>query len=297
MDKCLTDRIITPFSRIIPRSRKEGEVYFNYAPYEIFCLKTRLMPYLIEKFGEGIFINFISLLQDPSGSISAQSGTKMTLSIQLTKSGDPIALSVNDKQEVQKQVNYILGTNKMYCLLLDWKLPMYSDNKLIDHTWIKSILVYLHVPEEMYPFYENGQIFGFFGHISNYDDAYFQVVKSMMDEITYMYKYGFIVGAQLIAKDWNLEPVSNDGLLFKPRWRDDRIENMVSFLQNRLLDEPEIIKYQNTISILPDPETKFLYDSIQGMIDLPEKLFKLNFDQTILNVPQGDETYQYEIKL
>lgn len=258
--------ILTPFTRTIGENG-----YNNYTPYQLFCLKSRLMPYLIQKYGD-VSAQFISVYEDPGSTLS---GSFTTLSVHITRNSDPIPLSENNRKEIQTWVNYIAGSTPFYALILDYKIPLYIKGKLIDSLWLKSILPYLIIPDDINPFIENGKLHGTFAHLDDYNLGYNTLLDDLINQIEDMYLGGYIVSAESIAIDWELVPVSDDGKLYKPNWSDWNIPDMVRFLERKILEEQELIYHQDRYAIL-NTNNKSMDTTVRSMLEYPEKLFKIN---------------------
>lgn len=258
--------ILTPFTRTIGENG-----YDNYTPYQLFCLKSRLMSYLIQKYGD-VSAQFISVYEDPGGTLS---GSFTTLSVHITRNSDPIPLSENDRKEIQTWINYIAGTYPFYALILDYKIPLYIKGKLIDNLWLKSMLPYLIIPDDINPFVEKGKLHGNFAHLDDYNLGYNTLLADLIDQIEDMYLSGYIVDAKSIADNWDLIPVSDDGKLYKPNWSDSNIPNMVRFLEKKILEEQELIPHQDKYAIL-NTDNKDMDMIVRNMLEYPEKLFKIN---------------------
>lgn len=223
--------IITPYYRtVVDRKPNEcsEEGDYNYTPYNLFCLKTRLYPFMIQYVGSNVDIEMPTTLIN----------NKMFITIVPVIGTRPIDISNDIRIKLIQYLDEITGTDKDSCLLFSTlnRTTTLSGN-LIPVTWMNTILPYISLPENINPFIDQYGIYGDLSKLTEkeYSIVYNQLVSQIIDQIRTMYRLGYITYAGSISEDWALEPVDTDSILYRPLWNDDRFaSDLVSFLQSRI---------------------------------------------------------------
>lgn len=230
--------IITPYYRtLLERTSTQcaPEPDFNYTPYKLFCLKTKLYPQLHRLLGSDADIRLTSIYQH----------NKMYLTVVPVRGSQPIVLSVEQFRQLQTIVDSLTGTDEGSCLIFSSEEQHLSlldvHNKLIPSSWIKSMIPYVYLDPELNPSVNE---FGVHAVLTGYPDYAGKQIDLMLDIISQlrkMYEQGYIAHGRQLVEAWDLEPLDDDGIIYRPRWIDRRFApNLVEFLQSRLQGEQEI---------------------------------------------------------
>lgn len=236
----------TPYYNTLLESHVLGcddEPDFNYGPYELFCLNTRLYPKVYEVYDRDIEIILVDVHKNN------RMWTKARLDrITDATFNDPIPNTqlkyCKDKHIIlQNYLDTIITTNSKYCLV-DRKELYIISRKRYPKGWFNEILGYINLPTEYNPFIQPEGIYLSFNPKSNYKKAYNEVVKLILDTIEQYYKEGVVYGAEHIAENWGLERLDIEVYkpkIFKPIWKDSRFaKDITRFLIDRVNGEQHI---------------------------------------------------------
>lgn len=270
--------ILTPyFSTIIQQKYNEcvEEPDYNYTAYNIFCLKTRLYPIIHKLFDKQVDI-LIDTYVDPSLSYNYDDHTRLEFSniapskifiiiklvryqsvketnkneLNLSDSTIEIELTPHQHEYIQSQVNLITSKDVDACLLISTNIELLDEfGYKISNEWLTSMLPYIQINQLLHPFVnEYGLHVVLTRYVTGkkpmtYLERYYLLLQSGVRQLQKMYMSGYIIIPPTVRKEqiidnWDLEPVDNDGLLYRPRWFDLRftrgLGGMVPFLQSRL---------------------------------------------------------------
>ncbi len=246
------------FYRLLPQlnSRVEEEASFHYTSYDIFVLETRLYPLIFSLYPN---INLEIFLEGKY----MEDKNKMVLHLELRKlvvSEDPnvdsIAIQINEqhKQIIKNKISEITSIVPTYALIDINEL--YKNRKGIQQyplSYLKSVLSYVELDTSFNPFIRPEGIYLSFNPEANYNDAYNQVSKYILNKVDTYYKNGVIVFSNIIdskrkeelTNDWKLERLdtsSEVGRLYQPTWRDNRFAyNLVDFMMRKISGDQYII--------------------------------------------------------
>ena len=222
--------ILTPYRRNITEdldiAGERVEPLFNYTPYQLFCLRSQLLPYLHELLGYETDFQFVSI-ETPAG---------MQVTLSPVTGMQRLSISADQKRKIQLEAERILNDHPHFVLIFDYRKPIFDRfGQQIPRHWIRTMTPYLTIPVNLYPFERQGTILGYLAHLPNYN-SYIDVVSTMIaDELRMRYRRGYIVGAQQISAIYNLEVISNDGMLYRPKLVDESLPNIVPVLEAALI--------------------------------------------------------------
>lgn len=225
--------ISTPYYRSLTLPAKIGCVDLpdaNYGPYDLFCLNTRLYPIVYSMFGRDVEIILRSVYEND----------RMELKVNIT--GIKQDQENRDLSSVNDAVNKILSEHMGYCLIDKYELYL-SSGKKYPKDWFYSVIPFVDLPTEYNPFISSNGIYLAFNPFSEYNIAYNQVVKTLLDTIQKYYREGVVYGAGNIAEQWKLEQMDKyevRGKLYRPMWEDKRFGSPVEFLLGKIQGDPYI---------------------------------------------------------
>lgn len=196
----------------------------NYGPYDVFCLQTRLQPLVYRLLNRDTQILFLT----------SEENKKMELKIQILSSdGDVISLSEHVKSELQTKVDEIISKNMGYCLINGYELYL-SCGYRYPLSWFYSVLPYTGIGSEYNPFITQTrygpEIYLVFNRDSDYNRAYINLSRDILNAINNMYQQGSLYGAENIAEAWNLELLNDDFAkkLYQATWQDKRFAPIIT---------------------------------------------------------------------
>jgi hypothetical protein len=266
---CLRNRFITPFTRNIVSTNGGciDEPTQNYTTYQLFCLESKLKPIIMKKYGTDVIVQFESLLTD----------NKYTLTIALLKDDQIYNISESDHKEIQDSIDDMITNQPLVCLLFWNESPAYlgdvtsltriegsqkhtiwNEGTRISPLWIKNVLPYVITPKEINAFAGPHGLYGTLQPKDNiyqisltidsegnpsgrYPDLYNIISISIIRQLQEMYKLGYIINAESIMDNWDLEPLDDQKIVFRPTWNDERFApDLVSFLESRIHGESYI---------------------------------------------------------
>lgn len=226
----------TPYYRTLTTINTVGydeEADFNYTPYDIFCMETRLCPIVYKLLGRDTEINFISIHEN----------NRMNLKIKLISSNVPDNINKNILNDINDVINYIVTYDKNYCFI-DANELYIAGRGDYPKTWYNQILRYITLPEEYNPYFKDNGIYLSFNPFSDYKKAYNEIVKLILDTLQTYYRDGVVYGASNIHLNWKLEVIDYNEIkpkLYKATWKDKRFApNLVEFLREKINGDPYI---------------------------------------------------------
>ncbi len=243
----------TPYYRtLIPTNLLgcDDESDFNYGPYDLFCMQTRLYPTVYSLFGRDIIINFKGIHED----------NRMAIKVNLVKIPDiitdpipneevgvgiDVGVGMTDTQRLvlQTAISKIVTENSKYSLIDRNELYIVSGRRY-PQTWFNNVLGYVPLTSSYNPFIRPEGIYLTFNPVADFKTAYNNTVGLLLDSIDQYYKDGVVYGASNIAISWKLERLDNETIkakLFRPTWQDRRFApNLVEFLLMKITGDPYI---------------------------------------------------------
>lgn len=242
-----------------------NKIVYNYNPYNLFCISTRLQPYLND-IEMGLSLTFKSIR-------SPDDLDKMKVYIDVLKHGDTYSISTLQHEMLTTQVKDILATYPDHCALFNFNTSFYYDGLWFNSAWLINIFQLLALDNKYDPiFYKNMLLINlspksiynnFNGEHEWLKILYFNLLKRL-------WLNGAIVLHQKkdmeFINNWNLIPLNldyissspydgfirfttiNDGYnIYQPIWIDPDITlSPTEFLLNRMLGldiEVDVKKY------------------------------------------------------
>jgi len=291
-------RTLTPINAI----GYDEEADFNYGPYNIFCMGTRLYPIVYKLFGRDVQINFESIHEND----------RMNLKIRLVRITDSYSgvvpnqdLIISDKNKIilEREINKIISDDNAYCLIDKNELHILSRNKY-PRSWFDSVLGYIELPDEYNPYIRENGIYLTFNPLSDYKTAYNEVVGLILDTLNQYYEDGVVYGASNIALKWKLERMDYDEvrpMLYRSTWKDKRFApHLTEFLQSRINGDPYIrIKISDNMvnrhyiaSALREEGITMIFDGSYIRIPI-DNLDDAQYVASIVTSAQNNTTYRY----
>lgn len=241
----------------------------NYDEYHLFCLRTRLRPFLERYISPQLTIEFVP----------TQRGQRFYIGVRLTDAGQRAEISASQQRRLEEKVEEIVTSNRTYCLLYSADADLYLDRtycrKKIPAIWILSVLPYLPIDPETNPYVDDTHLFVDLTIYPDYDLRYEQMYNQIEKTLRDYYRQGAIVCNASFADDWGLYPyillglssIQNEGELLEdeaiaeltdsnglylPTWEDVRFApDRVEFLIARMAGDPII-----RIQVHPSPSKK-----------------------------------------
>jgi len=221
--------IITPYFRtLIDRSGLQcgEEPDFNYNSYDLFCLRTKVEPYLKELLNSKVYIIFKSILI----------GNKMVMTVIPMEGTEIITLSSDLIKKIRDYINSITGNKNQSCLVYDITNTVIAyDGTKIPNYWIKSVLPYVDISSSFNPFINEIGIYVDLSKDVDYIITYNEIQMNIIEQLKQMYENGYVTNAKSIASLWNLVTLDDKEIIYLPQWKDNRFaKNLAEFLLSRL---------------------------------------------------------------
>lgn len=204
---------------------------YNYTPYEIFKIKTKISHKIRNFLGIDISILFVSEKRD----------NMMANVVKFEKIGEngmnkTVVLSEIQYNTIKKWINDSIVTYPQHALITYSGFNEINGFDRISNGWILSMMKYVSIKEKYDPFIKDEGIYVCFK--KDHSNKYNKIIKSIVEQLKNFYINGYVVGAQHIAKSWNLMEIDyNEYMprLYAPDWKDSRFaKNMVDFLLKRI---------------------------------------------------------------
>ena len=225
-----------------------SEPEFNYTPYSLFCLETRLIPLLKKLVSPTVFVNFDTERRD------SRIYQLVKIYTQDSEGRSSLAKLTDTQLDIIRvQVDYITTIDRDYCILITGDDLVVSDSgEPLPPSWVKTILPYLPLDNIVYPFYKNDAIYVNLNARSepyralspDYTETYTTLTSYVRQTLNSYYRSGYVVSycvAEEVTGQLELQPLSDDGYLYAPSWIDHRFApNPVEFILNRLRGETEV---------------------------------------------------------
>ena len=226
--------IPTPFLRMLGQDQPDGTQGLpatNYSAYDLFCLRTRLLPHLamIDREIDATFLSY-------------QEGDAMRLYICLLKRGDFIEVTEDQAAVLRGAVDYHLTRAPSYCLVYHVDLATTE----IPKAWLRGVLPYVgpsksDVQDDSY--YDNGGLYVAIGDRVEYAMYWTEMCLEIEARLIRWYRQGICLlhpdlDHRLIA-DWKYEMIGeadgDEACLYRPTWQDSRFAPCPnSFILDRL---------------------------------------------------------------
>jgi len=146
----------TPFyQNVVYREGLEcsPEPLFNFKPYDLFCLETKLVNFLMNMFDENVFITFDTERRDskiyqvihyhktvnPKGLTLTYLNSSQDITRYL-----PLSMTVKQFEDINEYIDYVTSENPNYCLVFSTNQKVITDDGLtLPKDWISSVLPYI----------------------------------------------------------------------------------------------------------------------------------------------------------
>jgi hypothetical protein len=246
---------------------EEGEP--NYNEYHLFCLRTRLGPFLEKQ----------DLAQASVEFIPVQRGIRFYIGIRLTDAGVKISLNSKKLRLLEDKIKEITTVQQKTCLLYSAETEVYINRhgcrQKISPLWILSVLPYLPIDPLTNPYVDETHLFVDLSIYPDYNTRYEEMYTQIETTLREYYRRGMIVCNATFAQRWQLVPyillgissldneeemdedeaiaeLTDSNGLYEPVWEDVRFApDRVSFLLERMAGE-KIVR----VKLNPTPEKK-----------------------------------------
>ena len=258
--------LMTPYYRLRAevelnpqRSRRDndGTLKYNYSPYDLFVIKTRLEPFIQVRLDPRILIRFVSrYLND-----------RMRMTIELWRGDEAIVLNDRLHHYLQQVVDYITSNYANHCLLLvhglSWNVNRQRGGSPccrapLPQWWVNSTLPFLGISPHFQPQYRPPSEYSLGGVLVDlskaepYSDIYRRMLIKATDRLTEMYQLGFLslpsdFDNEALAR-WQVSSIfpldtslyeDIKQALFRADWADNRLTEpvggMIAFLEKHLI--------------------------------------------------------------
>lgn len=207
----------------------------NYDPYDLFVLRSRLLPFIHEYLGKSYDLYFTRVEELKKEKIIIKPILGETI----------IPLSDMMKKTFQDKVDEELKLNVDHALIFNTNHNVTEYNShIIPGSWLKQIIRFIDVvPSEYQPVIHNNNLYADLKNEIEYSRIYEELSEKIYLQIIGFYEKGFMVDAENIEGDWMLERVHNQVLegkyslpkLFKPKWENKKFAPfVVDFLLERI---------------------------------------------------------------
>src|SRR5437016_5301663 len=104
----------------------------NYTPYNLFCLTSRVRPYLTS----------INPDYNPR-LVTEQHGNRMVWTVKVFKYDLEVTLPENELRQLQLKVDEITSESKTHCILFDCRSFVATDECNLPTYWVTSVLPFI----------------------------------------------------------------------------------------------------------------------------------------------------------
>ncbi len=205
---------------------------FNYTPYDLFCLRTKLLMAVPDILGYSIDI------QLPS----AEKDNRMFVVVAITLGQEEVEISTSNRDKIRLLVEEYTSSDPKSCLLFSWKASTrLDDGTPIDSSWVRSMLPYISIPGQYFPSVGNNGIYLNLKDVIDYVEVYNSLNMSIRDQIIVMHQNSYMTKMGHIAENWGLISLDEDKTLFRATWVDLRFaKSTINFLLSRISGERRI---------------------------------------------------------
>ena len=214
-----------------------GTPCVNFTPYNLFCLRTRLYPYIRKTYGPDTTATFEHV--EDSGVMSLVATLK-------NPDGSTKKMTTEQEKDMEKHINVILADDLDHVLVIptDFPFPL-REGKCADSIWLKSVLPYLYVDDEYYPYIDEYGLNLILDSVPEYTDLYADVINDLVDQLLDMMHQGYIIGMpEDIAKSWKFSLLDEDYDVYYATWSNNFITgpygDMYGFIKSRIKGETSI---------------------------------------------------------
>lgn len=244
--------VVSPFTREIREINRvecTDEPFFNHDTYDLFCLKTRLIPFREKIFPKGSNLDYKLIRHND----------KLRVNIIPSINGDKVIINEEIRNQFQIELDTLVDLPNLHCLLFYHNVKIFSSSgKLIPISWIKEMTKYVNIPQQYSPYIQDGDIYiDLSDELTQYMHINEKLNSDIAAELKIKYDSGYIVNADKIEKSWNLTNLGNG--LFKADWSNERFApNIVDFLMERLGGKKNIKIYVTENRVIKHNISKLL---------------------------------------
>jgi len=193
--------IKTPYYRTTTESSPGdiGQVQeFNYTPYQIYVLRSRLQDYIRDKFPKIDIVTEITTVEDQH---------KRFISVTFKTKGVVTKFTKNQIIDLRNFSNFITG-EEPYISLLYSPEKILTDGLVIPKSYVTSVIRYLTIDYSLKPFYRYGRIFVDASNVANYNDVIADLALEVENKVIKFYKMGAVTNILgPMIKKWKLTRV------------------------------------------------------------------------------------------
>lgn len=250
----------TPYYRTLNMCVCSEEPDIRYTSYNLFCLKTRLQPFVNTMFGDDVQIRLLSSIEKEkilvlNVVLLREHKVEMTNRYELNINLGIEVLTITPEQKLRMD-NKITEITSLYsdaCLLFPKNTKVYTKDTMvqISYTWLNEILPYIHLADKYRSFCDdNGYHIVLTKYLlpptkaeksnetSTYYTKYSKKYQEVYEALQNMYSQGYIILTSPnvnFLSAWGLVEVDNQFKVFKSTWFDKRIcTDLVKFFRDRL---------------------------------------------------------------
>lgn len=213
-------QVLTPYYysvlNISPEGCTEQEAN-NYNEYNLFCLRTRLVPFLSSQGWGHLSVTFPPI----------QRGKRMVIGLYLTNAGQKAEFLPREIEKLERKVTEITTVKPEYCILYSSDIPVYYKMKRIPSAWVLSVLPYILIDEHTNPYVDGTHLYVNLSRYGDYNIRYNQMYSEISKILKDYYSWGGVVCNDSFAQKWQLAPYISLGF--------ETIDNV-----NQLLTDEEI---------------------------------------------------------
>jgi len=274
-----------------------NSIQFNYRPYNLFCLKTRLEPLSHKVLDPELFIHFNQRYMD----------SKMRVIVEFWKGAIPYQLTPQMKKYMQEALDAIVAYQPDMCLLLadnsTWNITISGGSKRVElpKWWVNQTMRYLNFTYHAHAQYllpNRFQVGGMYVNLSRFDvytSYYHEMLFNGIQRLTDMYKLGYIIAPLTIDRQrmarWKVSSLidatqtSHHKTIFYPEWSDSRLTEPVGgavhFMIKHIIQESDWVwlksgsgaedRYQIAATFMdfgiPSTRYRFFQDIVEVQVD------------------------------
>jgi len=241
-----THVVRTPYYReIIEGQLLEAQpiAYQNFTDYNIFCLTTRLHPY-IKEFSKEAYVVLSSYEYEEA----------VYFFVDIKIGDNYVSLNEEQAKRLQDAVVEITTENPNYTLLYYLGIGLPNKKNVIEdcpESWINDIIKFTLSTQGYDSFYKDGKFYLDLSDVDDYYNVFYELQDSLIDELRSLYFSGVLLfditdkQTEEFVKKFSLTIYARTELenfnLYAPNWRNDLFApNMFKFLTQRLLGDNKV---------------------------------------------------------
>ena len=227
------DDIVLPFSYATIPIGGDGVAVTdeqNYVPYQLFCLKSRILPFV-----PGWDIGFTP----------KRIGDRVHLILEFHGVNGRVDLDSEKRKYIVQLVDDIISHHSDYCLLFTGSVNIEYRGISIPSVWTVGMLPFIDMPDRIYygdnekymleSYYSGQSVFAKLEGVVDYMNAYHRLHTFILKSLFSLYESGSIISEpeSEIVRNWGLVNVKKN--IYKPSWRNTfYAPDPVRFLWSRL---------------------------------------------------------------